>query len=219
MSDDNRWVEVIIHRFIAFGTKFFYTVYTGSLFTRSDAFQPFYGFLQTLQSLFGSLQGFVAEVHRAAIVCLKDEETDGHRTICLCQQLVWAFKELAQVNKVAITLAHLLSIDGNHVIVHPVVNHIVSLRSHTLCNFTFVVWENQVHASTVNVEMFTQVFLAHSSAFAVPSGETVAPWAGPAHDMFRLSCFPQSEVGRIMLFALSVQFAGGVQHIVQVTSR
>ena len=44
------------------------------------------GILQTLQSLFCSLQSFVTEVYGTAIVCLEDEETDGHWAISLCQQ-------------------------------------------------------------------------------------------------------------------------------------
>src|SRR5690554_7457627 len=40
-------------------------------------------FHQTLQSLAGGLQGFVGEVHRAAVVGLEDEEADGHGTVGL----------------------------------------------------------------------------------------------------------------------------------------
>ena len=37
--------------------------------------------------------------------------------------------------------------------------------------------------------------------------------------MFRLRPFPQGKVGRIVLFVLSVQLAGRVQHVLQVASR
>ena len=53
----------------------------------------------------------------------------------------------------------------------------------------------------------------------MPAGETVAPRRGPAHDMFGLGAFPQSEVGWIMLFFLSVQFAGRIEYIIQIASR
>ena len=41
----------------------------------------------------------------------------------------------------------------------------------------------------------------------------------PAHDVFGLGAFPQGEVGWVMLFLLPVQFAGGVDNIIQVASR
>ena len=52
----------------------------------------------------------------------------------------------------------------------------------------------------------------------MPTGKPLLHGLGPAHDMFGLCTFPQSEIGRITLLALTVQFAGGVQHIVQVAA-
>ena len=69
---------------------------------------------------------------------------------------------------------------------------------------------HQVHSSSVNIEVLTQVFASHSGTFGVPSGEAVAPWRRPAHDMFRLCLFPKGEVGRIAFFALSVEVTGGI---------
>ena len=70
----------------------------------------------------------------------------------------------------------------------------------------------------MNIEMLAQVFLTHCGTFTMPTGESVTPRAGPAHDMFGLCTFPQGEIGRIALLALTVQLAGGVQHIVQVAA-
>ena len=70
----------------------------------------------------------------------------------------------------------------------------------------------------MNIEMLAQVFLTHCGTFTMPTGESVTPRAGPAHDMFGLCTFPQGEIGRIGLLALTVQLAGGVQHIVQVAA-
>ena len=78
--------------------------------------------------------------------------------------------------------------------------------------------ENEVHAATVDIEMLTQIFLTHCGTFGVPAGETVTPRAWPAHDMFGLGALPQCKVSGIMLFFLAVQFAGGIQYIIQVTS-
>ena len=65
-------------------------------------------------------------------------------------------------------------------------NHIISLGSHGLCDLAFMVREDQVHATPVDVEMLPEVFLAHSGTFAVPTGEAVAPRRRPTHDMLRL---------------------------------
>ena len=32
-------------------------------------------------------------------------------------------------------------------------------------------WEDQIHAATVDIEMFAQILFTHSRTFAVPSGE------------------------------------------------
>ena len=79
--------------------------------------------------------------------------------------------------------------------------------------------EDKVHTPTVNIEVLAQILASHSCTLAVPSRETVAPWRRPAHDAFRLRTFPQGKVGRIMLFILSVQLAGSVQHIIQIAAR
>ena len=75
-----------------------------------------------------------------------------------------------------------------------------------------MVREDQVHATPVDVEMLPEVFLAHSGTFAVPTGEAVAPRGRPTHDVFRLRTFPEGKVCGVVLLALSVQFAGGVQY-------
>ena len=87
-----------------------------------------------------------------------------------------------------------------------------------MCNFTFVVREDKVHAAAMYVEVLAEVFFCPWPYILRASRETVAPWAGPAHDMFGLRTFPEGEVGRVMLFALSVQLAGGVEHIVQIAA-
>ena len=121
---------------------------------------------------------------------LKNEETDGHRTVSLRQAFVLTAEELCQSNEITQTLAHLLPVDGNHVVVHPIVHHVAALAGHGLCDFTLMVWENQVHSSTVDVEMVAQVLATHGRTLAMPTGETVAPRTGPTHDMLRLGTLP-----------------------------
>ena len=115
----------------------------------------------------------------------EDEETDGHWRISLLQTVVIASEELLQGNEVTQALTHLLTIDGNHIVVHPVMNHLVALRSHSLSNLALVVRENQIHAATVNIEVAAQVLASHRSTLAVPAWESIAPRTRPAHDMLR----------------------------------
>ena len=78
--------------------------------------------------------------------------------------------------------------------------------------------EDQVHSSSVNIEVLAQILASHGGTFGMPSGETVAPWRRPAHDVFRLRFFPEGEVGGITFFALSVEVAGGIQYVVEVAA-
>ena len=89
----------------------------------------------------------------------------------------------------------------------------------TLCNLTLVVGEYKVHTSAVNVELLAKVFASHGCTLAVPSGESVAPGRGPAHNMLGLSTFPKGKVGGVAFLALSVKLACGVEHILEVASR
>jgi hypothetical protein len=58
---------------------------------------------------------------------MENEEADGHGR-CKPVQLSWlAGEELLKGDEVAERLAHLLAVDGNHVVVHPVVHHLVAL--------------------------------------------------------------------------------------------
>ena len=81
-----------------------------------------------------------------------------------------------------------------------------------------MVREDEVHAAAVDVEMGTQVLAAHGGALAVPAWETVAPWAGPSHDVLGLCLLPQGKVSLTTLLAHPVQLARSVLHLVEVTA-
>ena len=89
-------------------------------------------FEHTLQGLFRCLQGLVAEIDRAAIMRLQDKEAYRHGRIRLLQQFVITREELVKRNEVTQRFAHLLPVDGNHVVMHPIVHRLVPLRSHRL---------------------------------------------------------------------------------------
>ena len=128
-------------------------------------------------------------------------------------------EELVESDEIAQRLAHLLSVDGNHVVVHPVAHSVGSVVGHALGYLALVVRELQVHAAAVDVEHTAEVLFAHRGTFEMPPRKTLAPWRGPVHYMLRRGFFPKSEVGGVAFFALSVEFSRGRQQFVDVASR
>ena len=171
------------------------------------------------QAFLGGLQGFVAEIDGAAIVGLQDEEADGHGRVGLREQGMVAREELRQGDEVVVGLAHLLAVDGNHVVVHPVVHHLVALACDSLRYLAFVVGEDEVHAAAVDVEVLAQIFASHRRALAVPAGEAVAPRRRPAHDVLGLCRFPKGEIRLILLLAHAGKVAARILHILKVAPR
>ena len=177
MTDHNLRLEVIVHGIVAFLAQFLYHLFRlrVTLVRSLNAVEIGDAVKQTLQSFFGSLQCVVGEIHRGTVVSRENEEADGHRRVGLIQILVRTRKELLQGDEVTQRLTHLLAVDGNHVVMHPVFHHVVALRGHALGYLTLMMREHKVHATAMNVEMLTKIFASHSRALAVPSGETVAP--------------------------------------------
>ena len=106
---------------------------------------------------------------------LKHEETNGHRRVCLLENGVRACEELLQGDKVAKRLAHLLTIDRNHIVVYPVACRVLAESSLRLRNLALVVGEHKVHTATVNIELLTKILGAHRRALHMPTGEAIAP--------------------------------------------
>ena len=220
IADDKLSLEVIVHRIVAALAQFAYELLhlLIALLSHRHTLQVVQTIHQALQSLLASLQGIVREIYGAAVVGREDEEADGHWRISLLQTVVIASEELLQSDEVAKTLTHLLTVDGNHIVVHPVTNHLVALRSHSLSNLALVVRENQIHAATVNIEVAAQVLASHSSTLAVPARETITPRTRPTHDMLWRSLLPEGEVSLVLLLADTSQFAALVDDVLQVTS-
>ena len=59
----------------------------------------------------------------------EDEEADSHWRIRLLQTVVVASEELFQSDEVAQTLTRLLTVDGNHIVVHPVTKEYKEYKS------------------------------------------------------------------------------------------
>ena len=73
---------------------------------------------------------------------LKDEEANRHWRECLAEQFVATVKEFIEGDEVAEALTHLLSVDGNHIVMHPIVHRFVTEGGARLSYFAFVVREH-----------------------------------------------------------------------------
>ena len=192
--------------------------FNGRFFTCLQFLQAGIGFLETLESFLRRFEGFGRKVHGRAVMRLEDEETDDHRSERFREQGVLAFEELLERDEVIITLTHLLARDRDHVIMHPVMDGLVSQRRAALCYLRLVVGEDEVESTSVDIELLAEVFGTHRGALHMPSGESFGPGARPMHDMLGSGFFPQGEVVGVFLLILSVQFAGLGDDIVEVPS-
>ena len=188
MGDQDRCVEVVIDRFFTLGDQFIH-IYriTGRSFHFVQCPDRCH---QAFISLLGGFQGLVREIQRTPVVGLQDKETDGHRGIGLLEHIVFSRKELVQGDEIPQRFAHFLSLDSDHIVVHPIFHGFVSVGSRTLGNLTFVVGKLQVQPAAMDIETVAQILLAHARTFQVPTRKTVTPRRRPAHDMFRSSFFP-----------------------------
>ena len=66
---------------------------------------------------------------------------------------VIAREELLEGDEVASALRHLLAVHRDHIIVHPVLDHRLTLRSNRLCYLALVMREGQVQTTTVDIEV------------------------------------------------------------------
>ena len=220
VADADGAVEVVVHRLVALLLEFLciFDSDGGLLAHRLDAFKLLDGIHQAVEALLGSLQGIVAEVDGRTVVGLEEEEADGHRGVCLLEEGMVSGEELVEGDEVVVRLAHLLPGNGNHVVVHPILYHGMSLACHSLCDFALMVGEHKVHAASVDVELLAEVLASHGRTLAVPSGESLAPWRGPAHDVLGLCLLPERKVHLVLLLAHTVEFAAGIVDILKVAS-
>src|SRR5690554_1966256 len=121
---------------------------------------------------------------------LQDEKPDGHRAVRLLKKRMLSRKHFGELNLVVIAFTHLLAINCNHIVMHPVSGRDFFIANGTLSDFTFMMRELKVHSASVNIKLSAQVFGSHGRTFYMPSWKTFAPGAFPAHDMFGWSSFP-----------------------------
>ena len=219
-TDDQRRLQVVVHSVVAalaqlldkllhLGLRSLGGLHTGQVL---DALH------QTVVAFLCGLERIVGEVHRAAVMSREDEEADRHRRIGLLQCGMVASEELLKRDEVTETLTHLLSVDGNHVVVHPVVHHLITLRGYGLRDLAFMVREDQIHATAMDVEVVAEILASHGCALAVPAGIALAPGTGPAHDMLRCSLLPQGEIVLVFLLPHAVELTTIVLDVGEITS-
>ena len=123
--------------------------------------------LKAPQSLFGSLKGLAGEIHHTAVMGLKDEISDHHRRESLGQKGMVSGEELLKGYEIAIRFAHLLAVDGNHIVVHPAFHGLMPLGRHALRYLAFMVGEHEIHAAAVDIECIAEIFPAHGDRKSV----------------------------------------------------
>ena len=135
-----------------------------------------------LQSLLGVLQ-------HGAVVRTTEVVTQLNRTN--------HGQDMRHGQHVAERLRHFFAGHCDPVVVHPVAGKAVA-GCVRLRNLVFMMWELQVEAATVDVELRAQVVGGHGGALQVPARTAIAPRRRP-RGLARLGRLPQREIVRTAL--------------------
>src|SRR4051812_12338490 len=96
----------------------------------------------------------------------------------------------------------------------PVTNGGYVVADRTLGDLAFVVGKEEVHTTTMNIELCTQVLGAHGRALDMPARESFTPGALPPHDMFRWRCLPEGKVCLVFFLFLSFEVTGSFEEVI-----
>ena len=99
-------------------------------------------------------------------------------------------------------LTHLLVVDIDESVVHPVVREGLVVCTLILCDLVFVVREDEVLTTGMDVETAATVLRSHDTALGVPARTTLAPWRLPVR-LTVLLRLPEYEIGRGTLALLT----------------
>ena len=122
-------------------------------------------------------------------------------------------REVADAEEVAFRLGHLNVIDIDKTVMHPVANKRFAAGCLGLGDFIFVMRENQVLTTAVNIDSVAQEFVIHGRALNMPARSSLSPGGGPGRLAFFFK-FPDNKVERAV-FLLIVQSAGSFFQVVQ----
>ena len=97
---------------------------------------------------------------------------------------------------------HLLVIDVQEAIVHPVICKGLVVCCLRLRDFILVMREDKILTACMDIDLLTQVLLGHDRTLNMPARTTLAPRGLPVRlaFFFRL---PENEIGRILLVFLT----------------
>ena len=85
------------------------------------------------------------------------------------------FSHVAGGEEIAEALGHLSVVNVDEAVVHPVAGIFLAAAAFALCNFIFVMGEDQIRAAAVNINRFTEMLADHGCAFNMPSRTPVTP--------------------------------------------
>ncbi len=122
-------------------------------------------------------------------------------------------QHVADGEEVAQRLGHLLVVDVEEAVVHPVVARRAAAGALALRDLVLVVRELQVHAAAVDVEGLAEQRAAHGRAFDVPArpAGAVGAVALGVVGLVGLGRLPQHEVERVLLAAEHGHALAGAQ--------
>ena len=113
--------------------------------------------------------------------------------------------DLADREEIPQGFGHLLIVNIQKSIVHPVSGEGLAVGRLALGDLVLVVREDQILAAGVNVDLLAQIFLGHHGALDVPAGTALAPVGLPV-GLALLLRLPEHEVGRVALALLTGDF-------------
>ena len=84
-------------------------------------------------------------------MCTQHEETKYLKIIFLT--------DLTDCEEVSERFGHLTVVNVQESVMHPISGEFFSVRCFTLRNFIFMVWEDQVFSSCMNIDLLAKIFL------------------------------------------------------------
>ena len=122
-------------------------------------------------------------------------------------------QQVAQGEKIAQLLGHLLAVHHQVGAVQPGVDELMAGGRLALGDFVVVVREDIVHPAGVQVEGLAQILHAHGRALDVPARPAAAPRGVPPHvAILLIPGLPQGEVGHVVLLVFVLGHPGARLH-------
>ena len=196
MADGQRGIEIVLHRVV----KGLARLFRGCRklrrrvripFPRGKGLQIILRIRKPRKAGLRVLQAFVAEIQRTAVMRLQNEKPHDLPRIF--------FENIRHRKEVVQRLAHLLVVDRDKAVVHPIPGEAVRTAAIRLRlgNLVLMVREDQVAAAAMEIKGFAQILQRHRRTFDVPSGPSFAPRTFPRR-LARLRGLPKREIHRIL---------------------